>query len=335
MISVFAPGKLFVIGEYVVLDGERALVAAVDAGIECRVEAGPGGWHLAAPDVGVGAAVPLADASREPRAALLARAVECGAREFPDVVPATLTVRGRGTDLERKVGLGGSAASVVAILGAFAAAAGRDLAESATRRRLFDLAHAVHREHQGGRGSGADVAASVYGGWLDYAIDGDRPRAQPAAIPAGLALAAAWSGCGSDTASGIESFAKLRGEGEGAAIERGMRAGLVRFWRALERGDRAEMLAALGEYGALLEDVARRLAPGFAERMSDLARAAMGCGVAAKSSGAVGGDCVIALGFDPAALASAREAWRGLGAAVLEIGIDLAGVRRMEAIARA
>ena len=92
------------------------------------------------------------------------------------------------------------------------------------------------------------------------------------------------------------------------------------------------MLAALGDYGMLLEDVAKRLAPRCARRMGDLARAAVGCGVVSKSSGAVGGDCVIALGFDPVRLAAARDAWRRLGAAVLDVAVDAGGVRLIEAV---
>ena len=50
-LEVEAPGKLFVIGEYAVLHGGRALVAAIDAGISCRVEAAST-WCVAAPDLG-------------------------------------------------------------------------------------------------------------------------------------------------------------------------------------------------------------------------------------------------------------------------------------------
>ncbi len=326
-VRVFAPGKLFVIGEYAVLDGERALVAAVDSGIECHLAPSDEGWRITAPDLGVHGAV--AGGAIDSRASLLVRAIDVGATAFPAVGPRRVTVCGRGDGVGKKVGLGGSAASVVAILGALAAAAKRDLDSPDTRREIFDLALAVHRDHQRGRGSGADVAASVYGGWIDYSIDAGGPRVGAAAVPPGLGLAAAWSGHSSDTATGIESFDRMR---DGAAFVERMRSGLARFWRALERGDRAEMLAALGEYGTLLEDVATRLAPRLAPRMAELARAAVGCGVVSKSSGAVGGDCVIALGFDPGRLAAARDAWRRLGAAVLDVGVDPQGVRLIEAV---
>lgn len=329
-VSVFAPGKLFVIGEYAVLDGERALVAAVDSGIECHVAPCAAGWRIAAPDLGVDAAA--GGEALDSRASLLVRAIDVGAKAFPDVGPQRVTVRGRGDGVGKKVGLGGSAASVVAILGALAAAARRDLDSPDTRSAIFELAHAVHRDHQRGRGSGADVAASVYGGWVDYSIVDGGPRVDAAVVPPGLGLAAAWSGLSSDTATGIESFDSMRGGRDGAAFVERMRSGLARFWRALERGDRAEMLAALGDYGSLLEDVATRLAPRCARRMTELARAAVGCGVVSKSSGAVGGDCVIAVGFDPSRLAAARDAWRRLGAAVLDVGIDLRGVRLIEAV---
>ncbi|MGH7805933.1 MAG: mevalonate kinase family protein, partial [Candidatus Binatia bacterium] len=327
-VRVFAPGKLFVIGEYAVLDGERALVAAVDSGIECRLEPSVEGWRIDAPDLGVDAAI--GDVSAESGASLLVRAIDVGVKAFPEIGPQRVTVRGRGDGVGKKVGLGGSAATVVAILGALAANSRRELDAPEHRRQIFELALAAHRHHQRGRGSGADVAASVYGGWIDYSIVDGGARVGAAAVPPGLELAAAWSGFSSDTAAGIESFDRIRG-GRDAFLDR-MRSGLARFWRALERGDRAEMLAALGDYGALLEDVATRLAPRLAPRMAELARAAVGCGVVSKSSGAVGGDCVIALGFDPGRLAAARDAWRRLGAAVLDVGIDVRGVRLIEAV---
>ena len=230
-VAVFAPGKLFVIGEYAVLQGERALVAAVDSGIECRVEPRTAGWQIVAPDLGVDAM--LGRGPLDPRATLLARAVDVGARAFAGVEPKRVTVRGRGEGVGKKVGLGGSAASVVAILGALAAAAGENPANEEVRRTLFDLALSVHRDHQNGRGSGADVAASVYGGWIDYSIAEGRPQVGRAAVPAGLHLAAAWSGLSSDTATGIESFDRMRGERDGIAFAERMRAGLARFWHAL------------------------------------------------------------------------------------------------------
>jgi mevalonate kinase len=163
-LEVRAPGKLFVIGEYAVLHGGRALVAAIDAGISCRLES-TSTWCLTAPDLGVDGT--LADLSGESRSTLLRAAVSAARDEFRLESPLRFTVRGTCPASRRKYGLGGSAASVVVILAAAAAAVGEDLEAKRTRDRLFRRAFAVHRGYQRGRGSGADVAASVFGGWVD------------------------------------------------------------------------------------------------------------------------------------------------------------------------
>lgn len=318
-IEVFAPGKLFVIGEYAVLHGARALVAALDAGIRCRVEPASD-WWLSAPDLGVEGRV--GDVAGEGGGKLLAAAIEVGRGEFGVDGPLSLHVRGAHAASSDKRGLGGSAASVVAILGALAAAAGHDLDGADTRRRLFAAALAVHRAHQRGRGSGADVAASVYGGWLDYALAEGGARIAPATLPPDTRWAAAWSGVPSDTARAIEAF-------EAPAVLGRLRAILERFWRALGAGERASMRREIDAYGEVLAEMGG--GEGGARLIAELVAAARRRGWAAKGSGAVGGDCAIALAFDGADRAVLEEEWRRRRAEPLAVSIDTRGVRREEA----
>jgi phosphomevalonate kinase len=317
--GVFAPGKLFVIGEYAVLHGGRALVAALDAGIACRLESASA-WRLSAPDLGVDAS--LDRVRTRSGTALLAAAVEAGGAEFGSDGARRVVVRGAGSVSQSKHGLGGSAASVVAVLGAFADSAGPDLHAPAVRDRIFRTAFAVHRRHQHGRGSGADVAAAVYGGWVDYTPGEGAPRVAPAAMPAEARIAVAWSGVASDTARAIGSF-------DGAAFVPRLRAILGSFWKALERTDRAAMLDAVNDYGAALEEMA-----GGAEgatRVAELVRVARRHGFAAKGSGAIGGDCAIVLAFDSTGLGGLEAEWRRSAAQPLAVSLDREGVRREEA----
>ena len=314
-LEVRAPGKLFVIGEYAVLHGGRALVAAIDAGISCGVE-GASTWRVSAPDLGVDGT--LAELSGEPRSALLGSAVSAARDEFRLECPLRFTVRGTRPASRRKCGLGGSAASVVAILAAAVATVGEDLEAKRTRDRLFRCALAVHRRQQRGRGSGADVAASVYGGWVDYAPREGGPRIAAASLPEGIRLAAAWSGVASDTARAIEAF-------EGAGTLSRLRAILERFWMAVDAEDRAGILSAIDAYGAALEELAGG-SPG-AQCIGELVRAARACGLAAKGSGAVGGDCAIAITFDPTGVPAVEKRWRTLEAEPLAVSIDARGVR--------
>jgi len=134
--EVLAPGKLFLIGEYAVLDGGDAIVAAVNHGVRCEVE------------VGHGVQTPDGD-SRFVDAALAA--VSAPVRSYRFSVWNPLPT-------QHKVGLGGSAAACVAAIAAARMACGETL-----RQADLALAMQVHLEVQGS-GSGRDVMASYYGG---------------------------------------------------------------------------------------------------------------------------------------------------------------------------
>ena len=168
-LTVTAPGKLVLMGEYAVLDGAPALVLAVHRGVGCRVK--PGGRSLRLTTPGDDLFV---------RAALTAVNAPGGQYHFYDLEPL---------DLPGKPGFGGSAAATVA---AVLAGGGRG-----------PEAFAVHREVQGG-GSGVDVAASLHGGLIRYQ-DGraqHQPVVQPVVVFSGqsartgprVAVYRAWGG---------------------------------------------------------------------------------------------------------------------------------------------
>ena len=122
---VEAPGKLVLLGEYAVLDGAAAVVAAVDRGVRCTVSPGR---EITTPGD-----------DRFVRAALAGAPV--AHYHFEDSRP----VRG----IDGKPGFGGSAAATVAAV----------IAAGLPSERAAELHAAV----QGG-GSGIDVFASLMGG---------------------------------------------------------------------------------------------------------------------------------------------------------------------------
>jgi phosphomevalonate kinase len=122
---VEAPGKLVLLGEYAVVDGAPAIVAAIDRGVRCTVTPG------------VGIETPGDD--RFVRAALEGAPV--AHYRFEDTRPVA--------HLPGKPGFGGSAAATVAAIVAAGFAPER--------------AASVHAAVQGG-GSGIDVFASLHGG---------------------------------------------------------------------------------------------------------------------------------------------------------------------------
>lgn len=160
------PGKMVVLGEYAVLDGAPALVAAIDRGVCCEVLSGQA------------IEVPAGD-DRFVRAALgwdgqaqWGRAPDAHYR-FSDWNTA---------GLPSKAGFGGSAAAVVA-------------ARRAAGLPLQD-AYAIHRQVQGG-GSGIDVFASLNAGCRQF------PSGQVFSLPPMIAV---WSGQSAATGPRVQQY---------------------------------------------------------------------------------------------------------------------------------
>jgi hypothetical protein len=106
----------------------------------------------------------------------------------------------------RKLGLGSSAASMVASEGARAVARGEDPRDPLVRASIFRAVRGAHAVSQGG-GSGVDVAASVHGGVLRYELTGGESRVHPLQLPRGLVFEAWWSGWSARTS---DLLARLR-----------------------------------------------------------------------------------------------------------------------------
>jgi phosphomevalonate kinase len=169
-LKVVAPGKLVLLGEYAVLDGAPAIVAAVDHGVVCRVEP---------------ASALTIDTTGDDR--FVRRALEVvrappGRYAFAAANPSP----GAG-----KLGLGGSAAATVA---AVVAGTGGTWAAADVQR----VAHEVHAEVQGG-GSGVDVAASVHGGVLRFEKGGVTPLEA-------VAPSVVFTGTSAETAPRVERY---------------------------------------------------------------------------------------------------------------------------------
>lgn len=286
--SVYAaPGKVVLLGEYAVLDGAPSLVLAVDRGVRCAVE----------PAEVLSIEVPGGD-DRFVRAALLAVGAPAARYRFEDTHPRS----------GPKVGLGGSAAATVA-----AAAAGSAFSGAETERdALFRVALATHRAVQGS-GSGVDVAASTYGGWLRYASERASPISAPALLPSVV-----YSGASAQTGPRVQRYLAMTDRGS-----------FVEESRALVERFSTEPLSAMREAATLLQTMARRAGIDYWTHAIDrIVRLASVYGGAAKPSGAGGGDIVVALLPDEASREAFEASARGAGFFVVEVRPS-PGVRRV------
>jgi phosphomevalonate kinase len=296
-----APGKVVLSGAYAVLEGAPALVAAINRYVvaDARSEA-----EFVTPEV---------------RQALNSR----GTTRAPAFDARALRDEAR----DRKLGLGSSAAILVASLAALELATEPGLDDASLARRVFDAALCAHRIAQGG-GSGIDVAASAFGGILRFQMaseGGVLPAAVPAMLPAGVVIGV-WSSASSAATSvmlaGVAAVRNARAN-EYRAVIADLSGAAEAVVQATTAG--AYIAACRRQLGGLTELGRLAQVPIVTSEVSELERAGQAVGAAILPSGAGGGDIVLMVsdGPPPADLeASARR----LGLLPLDLALEARGV---------
>jgi phosphomevalonate kinase len=259
---VAAPGKVVLSGAYAVLEGAPAIVAAADRYV-------------------------LADASRAAELVTpeVSAALGAGGRA-PWFDASALRASGR------KLGLGSSAAIVVASLGALELADDSDFADSELGARVFERALSAHRAAQGG-GSGIDVAASAFGGVLVAQRDGTGLALRAVDVPAGVCIRVLANETPASTPSLIAAVVALRAR-DSALYARllGKQADAAeQAAGAAIAGDAAGFVAALSAQGRALAALGVAAGvPIVTPSLERLLEAAERVGAAALPAGAGGGD---------------------------------------------
>jgi phosphomevalonate kinase len=305
-----APGKLFLAGEYAVLEGAPAVVTAVDRRAVATLADRP-------PPPS-----PVLDAVQRAVGRFLSRQPQAPADLPPVRADSDALAQGR-----RKLGLGSSAAVAASACGVLFEWAGLPIDEH--RRQILDIARAAHTEAQRGRGSGADVAASVLGGTIAYAMD-----TEPIAVaPHGLELVFVWTGRSATTVELIDRVRALESADPIAYRERidALVELAIALAAAYDRADGREIIELTNGYReamAVLGDSAG--APIVSAEHASIAELAAQSGGAAKPSGAGGGDVAVALFVDPAAASRFRGECTNRGLRVLEVAHGAPGLARMD-----
>src|SRR5450432_388178 len=309
---VVAPGKIFLIGEYAVLDGAPAVVAAVS-----RVA---GGQFVPA---------------FEPESPFVAEAVQAALSGIGDhaaaLPPGSVMIDSRAFSLNgKKLGLGSSAAVTTAAVAAVLELAGLPVAQH--RDLCFSLAERAHRAAQGGAGSGADVAASVHGGLIQYRRPaGGYPVVEKMRLPPSLRLVVFAEGTPAatpDMVRAVKELAERDPEGY-ASIMRPMREQAELFVEELAAGNSTGMLEAARAYGLGMMNLGVKAgSPIVTARFELASELALNLGGVAKPSGAGGGDVGIGLFDDATAARTFSSRLIQLGLAVLDVALDTTGVHR-------
>jgi phosphomevalonate kinase len=305
-----APGKLFLCGEYAVLEGAPAVLTAIDRRAVARVAA------AARRESPVVAAVAAEIAARFP------------ARSGADGAIPQVEVRTPGFTSGRiKIGLGSSAAVAVAAAALLLSRARED--DRLDEGTVLEIALAAHRKAQGGRGSGADVAAAVHGGTIRYRMGGAVERLGDFAAQ----LAFVWTGRPASTTellARVQAFA-LEAPAEHRALMTEFQALAAALAAAYGAADPGEIVRLTGAYGALMGRLGEAAgAPIVNPAHARVAKLAAACGGAGKPSGAGGGDVAVAVFESAAARDRFAAAAAAEGLCVLDLrcgepGVQLSG----------
>lgn len=348
-IAVSAPGKLVLLGEYAVLLGHPALVAAVDRRARVRVEPADGdAWSAAAPglqrepveftfdDGGFEWRSTDGDAvSRLRLVETILSALLASGLVDPAVAPAATLDLDTREFFERseggsgKLGIGSSAALTVALTDAV-----RRWCSTPTQTGAsldVEVLLELHRSFQGGRGSGIDLAAARLGGVVEYRLadGGSRPVATALELPDGLHVVFIWTGSSASTSSFLARLdAGMRTEGAaiGEVLAR-LGANSARGLASL-RGQRIDdFLAAVDDFARAMDDLGRAAAmPVLSDEHVVLRRLAGDCGVVYKPSGAGGGDVGVGFTDDTVAARTFARRARDAGFQPLGLSIDPTGL---------
>jgi phosphomevalonate kinase len=235
-------------------------------------------------------------------------------------------VRALHDEAGSKLGLGSSAAAVVVSQAARAFGRGEDPRHPTVRAALFRHAREAHARQQGG-GSGVDVAASVFGGVLRYALDRATPVLHAIEFPADLEFAVYFSGKSARTSDLRARVDGLRNRAGSGGIFAMLRRYAERAADALDRGQAGEFVDGARDFGRALDRLGRAAdAPIVLPAFAELATLAEDEGGTFLPSGAGGGDIAVWLGTAPPSDAFEGRA-EALSLRRLPLSIDRGGVR--------
>ena len=309
-----APGKLILAGEYAVLDGASALVIAVDRRVCARRQRGPRGSSPFL--VGIADAIAARLGANHP-AVQAAMELACDS-----------TALFEGT---QKLGLGSSAAVTVAGV-ALALAADHEVVPVIDRELVMQIAYDVHAKVQAARGasgSGADIAAAVHGGVIEFR----QRHVERLHWPAGLTLIPFFTGSPADTPALVAQVAAAR-----AANPVAVNAALTSIADIAHAACRAcaarapevaatALLSALALAARATDQlaIATRL-PLVPPAVAAVRKVASELGGTAKTTGAGGGDVAIAVIPATEDAAIVRRSIIESGCQPLTLGLDHTGV---------
>ena len=353
-VQVSAPGKLFLAGEYAVVEaGNPAMIAAINQYLTVTIEASNSGTVFSSQQ---GITIPWERSGEK----IVTQTATSYALIFSAMGVAEAYVRALGqqtaafyalsvdSQLDNsqsgtKYGLGSSGALTVATIKAVLTYYGQEV----NAYRLYQLA-ALSQLQQGMAGSFGDLAASSYGGviayhsldrdWLKELLEEhtlleilDMPwkdvNIERLSLPGTLSLLIGWTGQAASTDSLVNQVGQGRSQDGKESSHRDFlqksKSCLGGIIQACQQGDAERFQAGIAENRRLLQEFARKMGLNIeTPALAKLCQLAEEEGAVAKSSGAGGGDCGIAFASQAQQAEKIHHKWRSAG--ILPLNLNLA-----------
>lgn len=362
-----APGKLFISGEWAILEvGNLGLVAAVNNRVHVYLKESDH-ISLTAEEFGVREVkaehshrklVLHTDDDKKKNLALLAEAISTALNFLADhkihAKPFSIKTSSKDTQFMvggqlKKVGFGSSAAVVVATIAGLLDFHGY----KATKEEVYKLSAIAHFYAQGKVGSAFDVAASSFGGlfvysrfdpvWLTQKIESGAPLASLVAekwphliieevpVPQDFKLLVGWTGESFSTSNAIKQMNEFKAAHQTEYEKFFNEIGTVA--KNAIHSFKAQKYDDFYLYLIENESILKRLGETSGvnietPELAKLSDIAIDCGAAGKLSGSGGGDCGIAVCFDSQVAENITKKWQESGLQPLDVSIDTEGVRK-------
>jgi len=320
---VTAPGKIILCGEYAVLRDAPAIVMAVDRRASVSVTPHDDPWGtINTPGYLEGAwRFELADdgsirwLDELPSAGLRLPEIVLSQRSAGSIAPAMITIDTRSfSEAGTKFGLGSSAAATVALTAAIAD-------KQSDTAEIWRRARSAHATLQ--NGSGADIAASCFGGLLSYR-QGDETPPESMQWPSSIDFKVFFSGVAASTAAAVEKAGRMTGSESAWADLVSAAEHAARAWQA---SGADHILSSMRDYSHQLRDFDVATDTGiFSAGHDELHNTGESLGVVYKPCGAGGGDCGIALSDDVERLEEFSKAAISSGFVPLDVARDNRGL---------
>ena len=320
-IKAIAPGKLILLGEYAVLEGAPAIVMAVNRFAKVTLQTNSSQFNtIRAPAIGISdlpftlkknGKISFHDSIPEEQKEKLrfisstfermAQFYQQNLSKLPSFKITLNTSQFFNEDDNRKLGLGSSAALTSALITTLIHFGNPEIKIEREIDRLFKTTLQAHRQAQGNIGSGIDIAASIFGGILQYQIIDIKfskiPFHEKLTIPTDLYILIIWTGISASTKQfvrNIEIF-KRKNLADFENIMKRMTKISLTGIEALKQKNTPEFMNTIGEYYSAMKELGEKSGtPIVSKDHQEIFNLVANAGGAYKPSGAGGGDLGIA-----------------------------------------